>query len=66
MQVDLAVEEDVLIEAMSGKWRILGGGKSDSDRNDHEISLAVVPFSTTVMSAESKVVRVRTAQTVRT
>ena len=51
----LAVEADELIEAMSVKRKIVGGGTSDSGRNDHETSLAVVPFfSTTVMSEESK------------
>ena len=38
------VEAEVLIEAMSVKWRISGGGKNDYDKTDHETSLATVPF----------------------
>ena len=38
------VEADVLIEAMSVKWRISGGGGKNDDSNDHETSLVAVPF----------------------
>jgi len=38
------VEADVIIEAMSVKWRISGGSGKRDESNDNETSLAAVPF----------------------